>query len=429
MRNADFRTVGDDGTPDKWRWVTHRPSTAPEFAVVTDSSGVRWARMRLAKHGGSYGALTQRVEGVKPGEWVLLHYRVRSRGADRRQCALVRLIWRNEKGVKLAREYVDDTARTRQECTVDRLYETPEGATSLQLDLIGRWGRGGHVSFADVSLRSAPAPPPRTCKIAVVQLMPGSPTTPDNNREAFAEKVAEAGRLGADLVVLGEGIAVVGTGKAMAEVAERVPGPTCEVLGAVARAHRLYVVAGLYERDGNFIYNTAVLIGRDGQLVGKYRKVHLPEGEMDEGITPGREHPVFELDLGRVGLQVCYDYAFPESARLLALAGAEVIACPIWGDPRAHRQAWEATARARALDNGVFFAGAIYGPARSMIVDPHGDILVDAAGKEGVYVAEVDLTPGVYAVEFGDDGLVWRYFKHVYRKERRPDTYGPIADW
>ena len=78
IRNGDFRRAGDDGSPDGWRWVTHRPSTAPEFAVVTDSSGVRWARMRLAKHGASYGALTQRVEGVKPGEWVLLHYRVRS---------------------------------------------------------------------------------------------------------------------------------------------------------------------------------------------------------------------------------------------------------------------------------------------------------------------------------------------------------------
>lgn len=430
VRNGDFGSAGDDEVPDGWRFVTHRAAVAPRLEVVTDSSDTRWARMRMARHGASYGTLTQRIEPVEPGEWVLLHCRVRSsRGVDRRQSALVRLVWRDAKGVKVAREYVDDTDGPKQQVTVDRLYQTPETAVSLELDLIGRWGRGGHVSFAEVGLRAAPGPPPRRGKIAVVQFMPGSPTTPEDNRKAFAEKVAEAGRLGADLVVVGEGITMAGTGKAMAEVAEPVPGPTCMALGAVARESELYVVAGIYERDGDLLYNTAVLIGRDGKLVGKYRKVHLPEGEMDEGLSPGDEHPVFDLDFGRLGLQICYDYAFPESARLLALQGAEIIACPIWGDPRARRQAWECVARARALDNGVFFAAAIYGPPRSLIVSPHGEILADAAGKEGVYIAEVDLTPGVYDVAFEGDGLVWRYFKHVYRKERRPSTYGAVTDW
>jgi predicted amidohydrolase len=410
--------------------VVHRPFVAPKLEVVTDSAGTRWARIGMAKHGASYGTLRQTTERVKPGQWVHLHYRVRAgRNVDRSQSALVRLIWRNENGVKVAREYVDDTAGAKHDATIDRVYQTPDGAASLEIDLIGRWSRGGSVSFADVSLRPAPEPPRRACTVAVVQFRPTSPTTPDENRKLFAEKVAEAGRLGADLVVLGEGLTVVGTGKPMADVSEPVPGPTCDVLGHVAREHSLYVVAGVYERDGDFLYNSAILIGRDGELIGKYRKVHLPEGEMDDGLSPGDEHPVFDLDFGRIGLQVCYDYAFPESARLLALNGAEIIACPIWGDPRAHGKAWESTARARALDNGVFFAAAIYGPDRSMIVDPHGDILADAEGKEGVYLTEIDLTPGVYNVEFADGGLVWRYFKHVYRKERRPGTYRPIADW
>jgi predicted amidohydrolase len=230
-------------------------------------------------------------------------------------------------------------------------------------------------------------------------------------------------------VVLSEGITVVGTGKPMAAVAEPAEGPTLAAIGAQARAHRCYVVVGIYERDGDLLYNTGLLIGRDGRLAGKYRKVHLPEGEMDQGFTPGLEHPVFETDLGRVGLQICYDHAFVESARLLALHGAEVIACPIWGDPRAHGHAWEATARARALDNGVYFVGAIYGPPRGLIVDPHGDIIADAKGREGVYLADADLTAGVYRVEYHAGSYVWRYFKHVFRKERMPDTYADIVGW
>lgn len=430
VRNGTFKHVGDNGVPQHWKLIAHRDFMTPRLEIAPDSGGTLWARMRLAAHGATFACLTQTVDRITPGEWLRLGYRVRvSRGVDRNLSALVRLIWRDANGVKIAREYVNDTNAPKLGANVTRVYQNPAGAVSLQIDLIGRWAKGGTVSFADISLTPVPPPPPRKCKIAVVQLMPKPPTTPEANRQAFAARIREAGELGADLVVLGEGITVVGTGKTMAEVAEPVPGPTCEVLGEAARANRLYVAFGLYERDGDFIYNTAVLLGRDGNVVGKYRKVHLPEGEMDEGISPGSQHPVFDCDFGRLGLQICYDYAFPESARILALAGAEIIACPIWGDPRAHRNAWEATARARALDNGVYFVGAIYGPARSLIVDPHGDILADANGVEGVYVADADLTPGVYTVEFDDSGLVWRYFKHVYRKERRPDTYAPLIGW
>ena len=94
-----------------------------------------------------------------------------------------------------------------------------------------------------------------------------------------------------DVVCLPEGTTVCGTRLSYADVAEPVPGPSSQYLGRLAREHRLYVVAGIYERDGTAVYNTSVLIGRDGKLVGKYRKVCLPREEIDGGITPGTDYP------------------------------------------------------------------------------------------------------------------------------------------
>ena len=77
--------------------------------------------------------------------------------------------------------------------------------------------------------------------------------------------------------------------------------------------------------------HTSALIGPDGKLVGKYRKVTLPRGEIEAGITPGHDYPVFDTRFGKVGMMICYDGFFPEVARALTIKGAEVIAWPVWG--------------------------------------------------------------------------------------------------
>ena len=110
---------------------------------------------------------------------------------------------------------------------------------------------------------------------------------------------------------------------------------------------------GLLERDGHLVYNVAVLIGPDGKVVGKYRKVCLPRGEVDGGVAPGSDYPVFATRFGKVGLMVCYDGFFPEVARELTNRGAEVIAWPVWGcNPL--------LARARACENHVYLASSTY---------------------------------------------------------------------
>ena len=92
--------------------------------------------------------------------------------------------------------------------------------------------------------------------------------------------IAQAAKQKADLVVLGETVTYVGLGKKPHEVAEPVPGPSTEYFGSLAKKHNLYIVAGLYERYKHLVYNVAVLMGPDGKLVGKYRKVCLPRDEI-----------------------------------------------------------------------------------------------------------------------------------------------------
>src|SRR5262249_14956245 len=123
--------------------------------------------------------------------------------------------------------------------------------------------------------------------------------------------------------------------------------------GELAKKHNCYIVPGLLERDGRLVYNVAVLLGPDGKMIGKYRKASLPRGEIEGGITPGDEFPVFPTRFGKVGMMVCYDGFFPEVARQLALNGAEVIAFPVAGcNP--------ALVSARACENHVFIVSSTY---------------------------------------------------------------------
>ena len=142
-------------------------------------------------------------------------------------------------------------------------------------------------------------------------------------------------------------------------------------------------MAGIYERDGARIYNTAVLVARDGSLAGRYRKMSLPDEEIEGGITPGSETPVFDTDFGRVGLMICWDSSYPEVAHALAARGAEVILMPIAGGV-------EALVQARAIENQVHVVASGY-DFRTGIFDRKGERIADAKADPEVVLATVDL--------------------------------------
>ena len=142
-----------------------------------------------------------------------------------------------------------------------------------------------------MSLTETSSAPTRTVCLATVHFRPSGGRTPADNCRMYEPLIAEAARRKADLVVLGETLTFVGLGKSYADVAEPVPGPSTEYFGKLSRQHNMYIVPGLLERDGHLVYNVAVLIGPDGQIVGKYRKVCLPRGEIEGGVCRDRITP------------------------------------------------------------------------------------------------------------------------------------------
>ncbi len=131
------------------------------------------------------------------------------------------------------------------------------------MELFFQWAGNARVEWSDVSLAQTEAPPARKARLATVHFLPKEGKEPQDKPKLFAPFIAEAAQKKADLVVLPETLTYYGTGKEMAGCAEPVPGPSTEYFGTLAKQHNLYIVAGLVERDGSTIYNTAALIGPD----------------------------------------------------------------------------------------------------------------------------------------------------------------------
>jgi predicted amidohydrolase len=324
-----------------------------------------------------------------------------------RRSAPVRIVWQDTRGkavqadppagrekekgpVPLAEpEHPLDGATDPQGWTkVAGLYRAPTRAAKAVVELHLQWAPRGRVAWSEVTFEEAPAPASRKVRLATVHHYP-SGKSPRTNCEEYAPLLTEAARQHADLVVLGETVPYVGVRKKPHETAETVPGPTTEYFGELARKHTLYVVVSLYERDGTVVYNTAVLLGPEGNLLGKYRKVCLPHSEIEAGVAPGKDYPVFDTRFGKVGMMVCYDGFFPEVARELTNRGAEVIAWPVWGcNPL--------LAQARACENHVYVVSSTYTDAKSdwmvsAVFDHAGKPIARAQKWHEVAVAEVDL--------------------------------------
>ncbi|UCC33498.1 MAG: carbon-nitrogen hydrolase family protein [Candidatus Bathyarchaeota archaeon] len=175
------------------------------------------------------------------------------------------------------------------------------------------------------------------------------------------KRIRQAKEEGADLVVFPE-LSLTGylTRDLTYSLAETIPGPSISLLEKIVKGEKLHMVFGMPERSGKargVIYNTAVLLGPKG-LIGKYRKMQLPTHSVFEEkryFRPGYQLPVFETDIGKLGLTICYDMFFPEISRLLRLKGVQLIVC-ISASPAVRRRFFEVFTTARAMENTVFLA-------------------------------------------------------------------------
>ena len=238
--------------------------------------------------------------------------------------------------------------------------------------------------------------------------------------------LVDAGEGGADIVCLGELAEIVDP---RSHPRPTIPGPATEALARYARRYRMMIVVSLTEWDAGLQYNTAVIVGRSGEILGHYRKTHLPQAEAEGGTTPGDSLPVFETDIGRIGLNICYDGTFPETARALKLAGAQLILLPTnWPNLWLKRE----QVRIRAYENHVNYL-AVNRVGVEEGVAFHGGSM--AADFRGDMVSEIGDGPGFLHVEFdmeaADANRVVELdgeYEYDYVADRRPDVYGRLTE-
>lgn len=387
--HADVLVQESAFKPHPFGWTTwsQRPESMPRAYV--DTSVGRGEPGSLAISGASnaaaYGGWQKLVKGIAPGEWFRFQASYKAEGIAAENWQVVaRLDWRNAAGKRVGEpEYLPWTRRAGAWSELSGEAQAPANAAMVTVELLLANAPQGTVWWDNVVLERIPAPAPRNVKVATVNLRPRDSAGPAENVEKFANAIEKSVPAGADVILLPEGITVVGTPKSYTEVGESIPGPTTKSLGEIAKARKAYVVAGIYEKEGATVYNTAVLIDRAGKVVGKYRKVYLPREEVEHGLTPGISFPVFQTDFGKVGLMICYDVFFAEPARALANQGADMILMPIWGGD-------ETLAKARAIENGVFLVTSGYDHP-TYIMDPFGERLSQARDQGTAAVATVDL--------------------------------------
>ncbi|HEY0660771.1 MAG TPA: carbon-nitrogen hydrolase [Lysobacter sp.] len=290
-----------------------------------------------------------------------------------------------------------------------------------------------------------------TLPVALIQeraVIDQGPGNADANLAVIEQRVAEAAKNGAKLILLQE----LHNGPYFCQhesvgefdLAEPIPGPSTERLGALAKQHRVVLVSSLFERRAAGLYhNTAVVFDADGSTAGKYRKMHIPD---DPGFyekfyfTPGDIgfEPI-NTSVGRLGVLVCWDQWYPEGARLMALAGAELLLYPtaIGWDPDddqaekdRQRNAWILSHRGHAVANGLpvlscnrvghepspLGTSGIQFWGSSHVLGPQGEFLAEAnQDQPEILLAEVDMERSEHVRR------IWPFLR-----DRRIDAYGDL---
>ena len=287
---------------------------------------------------------------------------------------------------------------------------------------------------------------PKTLPVALVQER--NHGSAEANLAVIEARIAEAAKAGAKLVLLQElhNGAYFCQHESVGEfdLAEPIPGPSTERFSALAKQHRVVLVSSLFEKRAAGLYhNTAVVFDADGSIAGKYRKMHIPDDPGfyekfyftpgDLGFTP------IQTSVGKLGVLVCWDQWYPEAARLMALAGAELLLYPtaIGWDPddtqaekTRQRDAWVLSHRGHAVANGLpvlscnrvgheaspLGASGIDFWGNSLVLGPQGEVLAEAGGDATLLLAEVDLARSEKVRR------IWPFLR-----DRRIDAYGDLV--
>lgn len=333
------------------------------------------------------------------------------------KCIFAMLSFYDSKRVPLERDYMDIVISPAGK-NLYRKLAVPENAMYVVIEIGMRWSAKGVVEFNHISLEEAESESRGMVKIATTYQV--QQDNPEANLQEMIKTIEKVGAENTDVILLSE-LAYEGYCDEPIKLAQPIPGTLTDKMGEYAKKYQTYVIFSMIELDDGIIYNTAVIIGRDGKVCGKYRKIHLPLNEAEMGVTPGDAHHVFDLDFGKIGIIICYDQYFPENSRTLALMGAEIIFNPTQGED-------EVVQRAIARTNGVHVVvSGFHSAEHSRIINPLGEVTHFIDNQEARYtMKQIDLNKR-YFVSWMSIGEGNGELRSLFQKERDISTYDHIS--
>lgn len=296
------------------------------------------------------------------------------------------------------------------------------GEVKLTVELgLKTWG---DVLFYRPTLKEGGELKSRKVKLSAVHLKPGNgKISYEDTLKRIGDSVDKAAKEGADIICYAETMSDRGVNITWDNKFEPVDGKFGTMMKQKAKENGVYLFYTFHEIDEDGArHNTAVLIDRQGEVVGIHRKVTITIGEFESGMVPGDDFEVFDTELGKIGMLICWDAYFPENARALALRGAEIILVSTAGNPT-HRHI------AIAKENGVFVVVACCGGPQdgyepTKIINPKGEVIAQAGEDGAVAFADVDIYDEEHRNIFWlSVGAAWTEPKDVYFNEFRPDLY------
>jgi predicted amidohydrolase len=416
-------------------WSPH-PSAAPGASregetLITAANGTRTC----------VGGWQLIYAGVTPGQSYAIETRVLCQGFDHPRDHLQCVAYWEAMPVEQARntrrwDYLLPNESAPGQMRFARMLTAPPGATHLTLRYTFRWTTAGRAIWSLPRIAEiATSEPRRPVKIALAtgaHYARQGLHTVASNTALYSQLCEAACQAHPDLILLPEVCLQWQVNANTLDVALPLDSPEVETFRRIARRHSVHLALGLFEREGDAVFNTVALFDPQGALVGSYHKVHLAVlGESDSGVLAGETFPVYETPLGRIGFNICMDTSAAESSRMVGLNGADFMLMPIMGDHRADRWSagrpyysesrWQAIMRTHAMDNQLCMVVARNEAHGSCIIDRKGDILAWNEGLDDYVTATVNL----------DDGYrTWNdaCFREVNWLQRRPHLYGAFVD-
>lgn len=242
-------------------------------------------------------------------------------------------------------------------------------------------------------------PSGKRLRIATVSHARNFRNTVEENRDYIMSLLDEAVKARPDMVCLPETFTAVGGAHRvpLAQRAEPIPGPTVEAAAKRAKENRCYVVCPIHTRQQGKIYNSAIILDRTGQVCGVYNK-HCPVTtspdytSMEDGLTPGADLPVFDLDFGRIGIQICFDVGFPENWQTLERKGARLV---LW--PSAYDGGYPLWAYAYLHH---YYVVSAVRTGQSRVIDPLGTILLETQPDKQIIHRDINLDFATYHLDW-----------------------------